>query len=85
MAVKAATVARADDAVSRRRERTRLILVEAATQLFARQGVDATTIDEIVDLAGVAKGTFYNYFTDRQDIASSVAATVRHQMNAAVE
>src|SRR3546814_9667297 len=57
----------------------------AAMQLFARQGVDATTIDEIVDLAGVAKGTFYNYFTDRAEIARAVASDIRHELNAAVE
>jgi AcrR family transcriptional regulator len=59
----------------------RQILIEAAMRLFAKQGVDATTIDEIVDLAGVAKGTFYNYFTDRADIARTVAATIRHAFN----
>lgn len=74
-----------EDAGSRRRARMRAVLVEAATRLFAKQGVDATTIDEIVALAGVAKGTFYNYFTDRADIARAVASGVRHAMNRAVE
>ncbi|MBX3506363.1 MAG: TetR/AcrR family transcriptional regulator [Parvibaculum sp.] len=77
--------ARIEEPGARRRERMRAILVEAALRLFARQGVDATTIDEIVHVAGVAKGTFYNYFTDRADIARAVAAFVRHSMNAAVE
>lgn len=85
MAGKTAAMQKVDEAGSRRRERMRLLLVEAATRLFARQGVDATTIDEIVDLAGVAKGTFYNYFTDRADIARAVASVIRHQLNAAVE
>lgn len=73
-----------EDAGSLRRARMRAVLVEAAMRLFAKQGVDATTIDEIVDLAGVAKGTFYNYFTDRADIARAVASSVRHAMNRAV-
>lgn len=71
--------------ISRRRERMRQILVEAAMRLFARQGVDATTIDEIVETAGVAKGTFYNYFTDRVEIAREVARTIRAEINDAVE
>lgn len=83
MTARAAT--KVEDGASPRRERMRLILIEAATRLFAKQGVDATTIDEIVDLAGVAKGTFYNYFTDRADIARAVASGIRHQLNAAVE
>ncbi|ABS63157.1 transcriptional regulator, TetR family [Parvibaculum lavamentivorans DS-1] len=80
-----AAAKKTEDAGSRRRAQMRFILVEAAMQLFARQGVDATTIDEIVDLAGVAKGTFYNYFTDRAEIARAVASGIRHELNAAVE
>ena len=75
---------KSEEAGSRRRAQMRQILVEAAMQLFARQGVDATTIDEIVVLAGVAKGTFYNSFTDRTEIARAVAAAIRHEFNAAV-
>lgn len=75
---------RSDEAGSLRRERMRLVLIEAATQLFAEKGVDATTIDEIVIRAGVAKGTFYNYFLDRSEIAVAVAARIRHELNAAV-
>ena len=79
MASQATVLSKADaeassSAGSLRRARMRLALVEAAMRLFAKQGIDATTIDEIVDLAGVAKGTFYNYFTDRSDIARAVAA-----------
>ncbi|MFN4354148.1 TetR/AcrR family transcriptional regulator [Parvibaculum sp.] len=85
MAGRSSIVMKADEQGSRRRERMRGILVEAGLRLFAKQGVDATTIDEIVNVAGVAKGTFYNYFTDRADIARAVAAAVRHSMNAAVE
>ncbi|MBX3495462.1 MAG: helix-turn-helix transcriptional regulator [Parvibaculum sp.] len=83
MAGRAATD-KSEEAGSRRRAQMRAVLVEAAMQLFARQGVDATTIDEIVVLAGVAKGTFYNYFTDRTEIARAVASAIRHEFNAAV-
>ncbi|MDZ4381343.1 MAG: helix-turn-helix domain-containing protein [Parvibaculum sp.] len=85
MAAGRALAVKPEEAATRRRERMRAILVEAALRLFAKQGVDATTIDEIVNVAGVAKGTFYNYFTDRTEIARAVAAHVRHGMNAAVE
>ena len=85
MTSRTARVEKLTEAGMRRRERMRLILIEASTRLFARQGVDATTIDEIVDVAGVAKGTFYNYFTDRADIARTVAAVIRHEFNNAVE
>lgn len=84
MASQNAVAAKQDEAGSLRRERMRAILVEASLKLFARQGVDATTIDEIVNVAGVAKGTFYNYFTDRSEIARAVGAAIRHDLDAAV-
>ena len=85
MASRNAVAEKQDEAGSRRRERMRAILVEAALRLFARKGVDATTIDEIVTVAGVAKGTFYNYFTDRAEIARAVGGNIRHELNMAVD
>ncbi len=43
-------------------------LLEAAYNLFIEKGITATAIDEIVKKAGVAKGTFYLYFKDKEDI-----------------
>jgi len=54
------------------RSRTRVALLEAATRLFARKGVGDTAIHEIAAEAGVANGTFYNYFRTREDIADAV-------------
>ena len=44
---------------STRREATRQKLYEAAVTLIAEQGFSATTVDEIAERAGVAKGTVY--------------------------
>ncbi|WAM31229.1 TetR/AcrR family transcriptional regulator [Caldicellulosiruptor naganoensis] len=56
----------------RRREQKKLIkenrLLEAAYNLFIEKGITNTAIDEIVKKAGVAKGTFYLYFKDKEDI-----------------
>ncbi|MFE0014328.1 TetR/AcrR family transcriptional regulator [Mesorhizobium sp. NPDC059054] len=40
----------------------------AAAALFIAKGIEATTIDEIVARAGVAKGTFYHYFATKTDV-----------------
>ncbi|HNN08489.1 MAG TPA: helix-turn-helix domain-containing protein, partial [Azospira sp.] len=45
-----------------RRERTRAKLLAAALPVFAKHGADAAIIDSIIQQAGVARGTFYNYF-----------------------
>ncbi len=43
-------------------------LMGAAEALFLEKGVDATTISEITEAAGVAKGTFYVYFPSKQEM-----------------
>lgn len=49
-------------------------LMAAAEDLFVRQGVEATTIDQIVARAGVAKGTFYHYFSSKADVLAALRA-----------
>lgn len=43
-------------------------LMDTAFQLFTSQGLAKTSIADIVDRAGVAKGTFYLYFKDKYDL-----------------
>lgn len=46
----------------RRRARTEAKILEAALAVFAEKGPDAPVIDDFVRAAGIARGTFYNYF-----------------------
>ncbi|MEU9183545.1 TetR/AcrR family transcriptional regulator [Streptomyces sp. NPDC048484] len=48
-----------------RRQATRQKLYEAAVTLIAEQGFSATTVDEIAERAGVAKGTVYYNFASK--------------------
>lgn len=43
-------------------------LLESAFSLFINNGFNKTSISDIVNQAGVAKGTFYLYFKDKYDI-----------------
>ena len=43
-------------------------LLSSAFELFTEKGFKETSIQEIVDNAGVAKGTFYLYFKDKYEI-----------------
>ncbi len=70
--------------VVRRRARTRQALIQAAETLFAAQGVDAVSIDEIANLADVAKGTFYNYFNDKDTLARELSDATRLELEAAI-
>jgi AcrR family transcriptional regulator len=43
-------------------------LYEAALTLFRLQGYEATTVDQITRQAGLAKGTFFNYFPTKDAV-----------------
>ncbi|GAA4682944.1 TetR/AcrR family transcriptional regulator [Streptomyces chumphonensis] len=53
---------------SARRSATRQKLYEAAVHLIAEQGFSATTVDEIAEAAGVAKGTVYYNFASKNEL-----------------
>jgi AcrR family transcriptional regulator len=55
------------------RARTRALLVDAAVRVFARKGAGAAAIHEITGEAGVANGTFYNYFRTREEILEAAS------------
>jgi AcrR family transcriptional regulator len=43
---------------------------EAALELFARKGIQATTTREIAERAGAAEGTLYRHFDGKDDLAA---------------
>lgn len=43
-------------------------LRQAAFELFERQGYDATTVDQIAELAGVGRTTFFRLFRSKEDV-----------------
>lgn len=43
-----------------------------ATELFESRGVDGTSVNDIVKNAGIAKGTFYLYFRNKDDLINEV-------------
>lgn len=45
-----------------RRARTRERILEAALGVFAARGPDAPVVRDFIEAAGVARGTFYNYY-----------------------
>ncbi|MGY3683729.1 AcrR family transcriptional regulator [Streptomyces sp. TE33382] len=47
-------------------------LLAAATRLFAEQGYDRTSVQEIVEAAGVTKGALYHYFGSKEDLLQEV-------------
>ena len=56
-----------DNRNSRETEKHHMIMTAAAA-LFAKQGYQKTTVDEIVSRAGISKGLFYHYFENKKDV-----------------
>ncbi len=52
----------------RKRARTRRALVEAATELFTRNGYDATTVADIAAAADIGTRTFFSHFASKEEV-----------------
>jgi len=61
------------------REKRRQELLRAATRIFAKRGYRAASISDVIEAAGVARGTFYLYFRSKQDILFAVIDDLREQ------
>ena len=55
-------------------------LLKTAFELFTEKGIKDTSIQEIVDKAEVAKGTFYLYFKDKYEIRDILIAKKSHKL-----
>jgi AcrR family transcriptional regulator len=51
-------------------------LLAEATRLFAGRGYDRTSVQEIVEAAGVTKGALYHYFGSKDDLLHEIYARV---------
>jgi AcrR family transcriptional regulator len=49
-------------------------ILQAAQVLFYTQGYDNTSVQNIIDAVGIAKGTFYHYFDSKQDLLDELVA-----------
>jgi AcrR family transcriptional regulator len=66
-------------------EDRRASLVAAARAVFAEQGYHAANITDIIDRAGVARGTFYNHFESKRSILQAVLEDVMDHVIGAID
>lgn len=58
--------------VDENKKKKKEALFNTAYELFTTKGINSTAISDIVEKAGVAKGTFYLYFKDKYDIKNKL-------------
>ena len=68
----------------RKQEKQRSELVAVGMRLFASQGFDATTVDEIAEAAGVSRRTLFRYFGTKGDIVMQWARGTTTVLTAAL-
>ena len=65
--------------------RTRELLIDVARQLFARQGVAATTMNDIAEASGKGRRTIYTYFKNKNEIYWAVVEAESKHLYARLE
>src|SRR3954452_2820903 len=61
---------------------TRDRILETASELFYRQGVTATGLDQVITASRTGKGQLYHYFADKREL---IHAVVERQVTAVVD
>ncbi|MCC7108282.1 MAG: TetR/AcrR family transcriptional regulator [Deltaproteobacteria bacterium] len=71
--------------VEKRKQDTRQRIAHAALELFARKGIDATTIAEISEAADIGKGTFFTYVPSKEDVFVEVGTLILERIAASLQ
>ena len=56
-----------------RKLQTRAAIIDAAAELFAKQGIEATSLDRIAGRIGLTKGAVYSTFASKEEVIDAVA------------
>jgi AcrR family transcriptional regulator len=59
-----------------KRLKTRALLMDSAVVEFARQGIEKTSVNDIIARARVSHGTFYYHFSNKNEIVETVGRAV---------
>jgi AcrR family transcriptional regulator len=70
---------------TRKSDRTRESILDAARTAFARKGFSGVTIRDITDLASVTRANFYYYFSDKTELFIELGTDTYRQALAVVE
>ena len=57
-------------------------VLECAMRLFATQGYEQTSINQIIAELGISKGAFYHHYSSKEDLVEALAAMYAHEATA---
>lgn len=63
---------------SDKKEKKKLAIIQAASLLFVKQGIEQTSLAGIARAVGISKGTLYYYYSSKNDLIFDITA---HHMN----
>lgn len=75
---------KSDKRRTRNPDATRTQILKAAMTLLAEDGPEGLKVSRVAHLAGVNRGTAYQHFQTREDLARATAATVGQQLSKAM-
>src|SRR5271166_5783371 len=64
-----------------KRARTRAAILDAARECYAAMAPDPLTVDTLMQVAGMAKGTFYVHFRDLAELETEVGAALVEEID----
>jgi AcrR family transcriptional regulator len=67
-----------------RKARTEARIIAAAVEVFARNSNAMPVIDEFIAAAGVARGTFYNYFKSTEELLQAASESLEDKLIIAI-
>jgi len=68
-----------------RRARTRQRIIEAALGVIAERGPDVPVIEDFIQAAGVARGTFYNHFETTEELLTATSSWLEDALIDSIE
>ncbi|MDR1387905.1 MAG: TetR/AcrR family transcriptional regulator [Propionibacteriaceae bacterium] len=66
--------------LTKKRDARLAAILDAASELFAEKGYEATTVADILDAVGMGKGTFYHYFDSKQEVLEAFVERLTAQV-----
>lgn len=69
-------------AIPRDKSKKREMIVQGAAEVFAKEGYDGASMDQIAQVAGVSKKTVYNHFDNKENLFKAIVAMLLDEREA---